>query len=205
MKKLGILCSGSGTNFQAIIDSILDGNIDGEIACMIYNRKDAYAKVRAEKADIPALYINKLQYNNEISFTDAIFNNLLDFNVDIVILAGFLSKIGITTIEHYKNKIINTHPALIPSFCGKGFYGLNVHSAVIEYGAKISGCTIHFIDKNYDTGPVIMQKSIPVLYNDTPESLANRILPIEHELLTRAIGLICDDKISVIGRKVVIK
>lgn len=205
MKRIAVLCSGGGTNLQAIIDGVVAGEINGEIVCMIYNRKNAYAKVRATSASIPAVYINKLQFKTEKDMMDAIHNTLLSYDVDIIVLAGYLAKIGINTVKHFKNNIINTHPALIPSFCGKGFHGENVHKAALKYGVKISGCTIHFIDENYDTGPIIMQKSVPVLKGDTPASLAKRILPIEHELLANTVKLLCDDRITVLGRQVIIK
>lgn len=202
MKNIAVLASGGGTNFQAIIDGCNSGKINGRISLLIYNRKDAYAKERAEKSDIPSVYINRIAVGGIENMQTKVYEALAYAKVDIIVLAGYLEKLGADVVKKWNNKIINTHPALIPMFCGKGFYGKRVHQSVIEKGVKISGCTIHLVDANYDTGPIIMQYRVKVEQDDTPETLAKRILPHEHDCLVKSIALICDNKLLVENGKV---
>jgi phosphoribosylglycinamide formyltransferase 1 len=204
LKRIAVFASGGGTNFQAVQDACNDGNINGEITLLIYNRKNAYAKVRAEKAGIKSVYINKLQFENNYEQGQKVLSVLCDNNIDVVVLAGYLDILHQDVIQTYKNKIINTHPALIPSFCGMGYYGQKVHQAVIDYGTKVSGCTIHFATEEADEGPVIFQGVVDVAQNETAKTLAAKILPIEHELLVKAVAILCDDKIIVDGRRAII-
>lgn len=202
MKKIAVLASGGGTNFQAIIDGCNSGIIDGEVALLIYNRKDAYSKQRAKNAGIKSVYINRIAQGDVETMQQLVYEELISAGVDIIVLAGYLEKLCPKVVKDWKNKIINTHPSLIPMFCGEGFYGQRVHEAVIEKGVKISGCTIHLVDANYDTGPIIMQYPVEVKQDDTPESLTNRILPYEHECLVKSVSLLCKDRISVINGRV---
>lgn len=197
MKKIAVLASGGGTNFQAIIDGCAKEEIDGEIVLLIYNRKDAYAKVRAEDAGIASKYINRIASSGVENMKREVYEALVSSGADIIVLAGYLEKLSPKVVEKWENKIINTHPSLIPMFCGEGYYGGRVHKAVIDKGVKVSGCTIHLVDANYDSGPIIMQKAVEVENDDTPESLAKKILPYEHKLLADAVALLCSDRINV--------
>jgi phosphoribosylglycinamide formyltransferase-1 len=202
VKSIAVLASGGGTNFQAVVDGVADGAIPGRIVCLIFNRKEAFAAERARTAGIPAIYINQTYFPSENEFRQKIFETLLEYRADIVVLAGWLKKLNAATIRHYENRIVNTHPALIPAFCGLGMYGHRVHEAVLAYGAKVSGCTIHLVEENYDTGPIVFQQAVDVLPDDTPDTLAARILPHEHRLLVEAVRLLCEDRLAVEGRQV---
>jgi phosphoribosylglycinamide formyltransferase-1 len=201
VKRIAVFASGGGTNFQAVQDACESGRINGKITLLVYNRKKAYAKERAENAGIATEYINKLQFDDADAQGARVLSVLRAAKIDIIVLAGYLDILHPEVIREYKNKIINTHPALIPSFCGMGFYGQKVHQAVLDYGVKISGCTIHFATEETDAGPVILQGVVDVKDCDTPETLAARILPVEHELLVKAVALLSDDKIVVEGRR----
>lgn len=200
MLKIGVLVSGSGTNLQAIIDNINSGFIAAEIAVVISNRKKAYGLERAKIANIPSLFISKKQAGSINNFNKQIINTLQEYQVDLVVLAGYLSILSEEFISTYQNKTINIHPALIPSFCGTGYYGLKVHQAALDYGVKLSGATVHFVDEGTDTGPIILQKTVEVLNNDTAESLQQRVLKIEHELLPLSIKLFCENKLQIIEK-----
>lgn len=203
--KIGVLISGGGTNLQALIDNIEKGLINGEIAVVISDKKGVYGLERARKHGISAIEIDKREFNDRNDFMKAIINELEGHEVELVVLAGFLSILSSDFIEKYRNRIMNIHPSLIPAFCGKGYYGQRVHKAVLEYGAKISGATVHFVDEGADTGPIILQEAVKVEEGDTPESLAARILNVEHRLLPQAVKLYCEDKLIIDGRKVSIR
>lgn len=203
--KIGVLISGGGTNLQALIDNIEKGLINGEIAVVISDKKGVYGLERARKHGISAIEIDKREFNDRNDFMKAIINELESHEVELVVLAGFLSILSSDFIEKYRNRIMNIHPSLIPAFCGKGYYGQRVHKAVLEYGAKISGATVHFVDEGADTGPIILQEAVKVEEGDTPESLAARILNVEHRLLPQAVKLYCEDKLIIDGRKVSIR
>lgn len=200
--KIGVLVSGSGTNLQSIIDNIDIDNINGKIEVVISNIENAYGLERAKQHNIDAVFVNQKEYENIEHFDEAIIKELKSRNVELVILAGYLKILTSKFIEAYKNKIINIHPSLIPSFCGKGHYGIKVHQAAINYGVKISGATVHFVDENADTGPIILQESVNVEYSDDAESLQKKILKIEHKILPKAVKYYCDGKIEIIDRKV---
>jgi phosphoribosylglycinamide formyltransferase-1 len=203
--KIGVLVSGSGSNLQSIIDNINKGNINGKIVVVISNNKEAYGLERARKTNIPAVYINHKDYEDYEKFNDAIIEELEKYHVELVVLAGYLKILSKKFIEKFSNKIINVHPSLIPSFCGKGYYGIKVHQAAIDYGVKISGATVHFVDEGADTGPIIIQEAVRVSPQDTAETLQQKILKIEHEILPLAIKYYCEGKIEIEGRKVIIK
>lgn len=203
MFNIAVLVSGGGTNLQAIIDDITSGYLKNvNIKWVISDVKDAYALERARKHNINTLILDKKVYRENLS--KAIYDRLKD-EVDLIVLAGFLSIITSPLVEEFKNKIINIHPSLIPSFCGKGMYGLKVHEAAIKYGVKISGCTVHFVDENTDTGAIILQKSVPVLEDDTAKILQSRILKEEHKALCEAIMLLESKKININGRMISIE
>ncbi|QEK13672.1 phosphoribosylglycinamide formyltransferase [Crassaminicella thermophila] len=202
---IAVFVSGGGTNLQAIIDNIKKGNIDGNIEVIISSKKDAYALERGKKHGIEGIYIGKNNYPNLAERTYKILEILEEKQIDLIILAGFMSILDKEIVQRYKNRIINIHPSLIPSFCGRGFYGKKVHEAVLNYGVKVTGATVHFVDEGTDTGPVILQKTVIVKDDDTVESLSKRVLEVEHEILPMAIKLFAEGKLKVEGRKVRIK
>lgn len=207
MLRVGVLVSGGGTNLQAIIDKLEAGEIrNTEIVTVVSNRKAAYALERAAKHGIDATYISTVQYEEREAFNQALIDHFESMNVDLIVLAGFLVVLGENFIRHYKNRIVNIHPSLIPAFAGHGFYGLRVHEAALERGVKLSGATVHFVDEGTDTGPIIAQQTVKVLNDDTPETLQKRIMEeAEWELLPKAIDMIANDEIEVIGHTVRIK
>lgn len=199
MLKIAVLVSGGGSNLQAIIDKVSDGYLDKvSIEYVISDTKGAYALERAEKAGIRTLTYDKKEYGDSLSGK---ILETLKGNVDVIVLAGFFSIIKKELIDEFRNRIINIHPSLIPSFCGKGAYGIHVHEKAIEYGVKISGCTVHFVDEGTDTGAIILQKSVPVYGEDTPKQLQERILVEEHKALPEALKLISEGKVRVEGRR----
>lgn len=200
MKRIAVMVSGGGTNLQAIIDNVSSGKIKAELALVISSKHGAYALERAKKAGIPTAVIAKKDYDSEEDFFAANLKALEDCGAEAIVLAGYMSILSKELVKKFENKIINIHPALIPSFCGKGYYGERVHKAVIAYGAKLSGATVHFVDEGADTGPIIMQESVPVLPDDTPDELAARVLKVEHTILPRSVALFCEDKLKVEGR-----
>ena len=200
MLKMAVLVSGGGTNLQAIIDKIADGGItNAEISVVISNNKNAYALERAKKHGIEALCISPKQYESRQQFNKALLAAIQSYQVDLVVLAGCLVVIPEIMVKAYPNKVINIHPALIPSFCGTGYYGLKVHEAVLERGVKVTGATVHFVDEGTDTGPIILQKAVEVQAGDTPEVLQRRVMEqAEWEIMPKAIDLIANDKIQVV-------
>ena len=204
MVNIGVLISGNGTNLQAIIDGIDKGIINGRIKIVISNRKDAHGLIRAQKANIESMFLDPKDYD-AATYDQGILCELKKRDVNLVVLAGYLRILSKEFIEEYKNKIINIHPSLIPSFCGKGYYGDRVHRAVLEYGVKYTGATVHFVDEGTDTGPIILQEVVRVDENDTVDTLKKKVLEVEHKLLVQAIKLFCQNKLSVKGRLVRIK
>ena len=207
MLKLAVLVSGGGTNLQAIIDSIADGRItNAEIKVVISNNKNAYALERAAKAGIPAKALSPKNFTDREAFNDALLQALIDSEADLVVLAGCLVVIPPKIAEHFKNRIINIHPSLIPSFCGKDYYGLKVHEGVLNRGVKVTGATVHFVDDGTDTGPIILQKAVEVHQDDTPKSLQLRVMEeAEWVIMPRAIDLIANGKVKVEGGKALIE
>ena len=207
MLKIAVLVSGGGTNLQAIIDSIADGRItNAEIKVVISNNKNAYALERAAKAEIPAKALSPKDFTDREAFNDALLQALIDSEADLVVLAGCLVVIPPKIVEHFKNRIINIHPSLIPSFCGKDYYGLKVHEGVLSRGVKVTGATVHFVDDGTDTGPIILQKAVEVHQDDTPKSLQLRVMEeAEWVIMPRAIDLIANGKVKVEGGKALIE
>jgi len=197
---IGVLISGGGTNLQSIIDSIENGYLNCSIKTVISDREGAFGLERAKAHGIETHVVDRKLYKEGIS--REIERTLGD--IDLVVLAGFLSILDEDFVKNYENKIINIHPSLIPSFCGKGMYGLKVHREVIDYGVKFSGCTVHYVDKNPDAGPIILQKVVPVYEDDTAETLQKRVLIEEHKALPEAIKLISEGKVKIHGRKILI-
>ena len=201
--KIAVFVSGGGTNLQAIIDKIASGEIRNvEISEVIASNDSAFAIERAKKAGIPSKVISKKVLGEE-AYDEATLSELNGLGVELVVLAGFLSMLGPKTVKAYANRIINIHPALIPAFCGKGMYGIRPHEAVLAKGVKISGATVHFVNEHYDEGPIILQKAVDVLPDDTPETLQKRIMKeCEQVILPEAINLIAEGKIEVVNNLV---
>lgn len=199
MLKIVVMVSGGGTNLQAIIDGVKDGKITNtEIAGVISNNRNAYALKRAEENKIPGLCISPKDYESREIFNEKLLEAVDGFAPDLIVLAGFLVVIPPEMTAKYKNRMINIHPSLIPSFCGKGFYGLKVHEAALERGVKVVGATVHFVDEGTDTGPIILQKAVEVQQGDTPEVLQRRVMEqAEWIILPRAINLIANGKVRV--------
>ena len=195
MLNMGVLISGGGTNLQAIIDETKSGGINGTVKLVISNKENAYGLERARLSGIKAVY-----ETNE----DKIIGLLKENNIDLIVLAGYLKIITPKFVDEFRNKIINIHPSLIPSFCGKGYYGEKVHQGVIDYGAKVTGATVHFVDEGADTGAIIMQETVNVEQDDDAKSLAKRVLEVEHRILKESIRLFCENKLSIQGRRVFI-
>ena len=199
MLKIVVMVSGGGTNLQAIIDGVKYGKITNtEIAGVISNNRNAYALKRAEENKIPGLCISPKDYESREIFNEKLLEAVDGFAPDLIVLAGFLVVIPPEMTAKYKNRMINIHPSLIPSFCGKGFYGLKVHEAALERGVKVVGATVHFVDEGTDTGPIILQKAVEVQQGDTPEVLQRRVMEqAEWIILPRAIDLIANGKVRV--------
>jgi len=200
MLNLAILISGSGTTLQNLIDKINDKTLNANIQIVISSAPDTYGIKRAEQNNIPVTIVQRRGYNNSDIFSNTIINEIEKYSVDLIILAGFLHLFKIP--DKYSGKVMNIHPGLIPSFCGKGYYGHHVHEAVVESGVKVSGCTVHFVDNEYDCGPIIIQRVVPVHEDDSPETLAQRIFKEECIAYPEAINLFAEGRLKIEGRKV---
>ena len=195
MVNIGVLISGGGTNLQAVIDGCENKTINGKVKVVISNKSEAYGLERAKKHNIKAICEKD---------EDKIIEILKENEIELVILAGYLKIVSPKLINEYRNRIINIHPSLIPAFCGKGYYGEKVHQGVIDYGVKVTGATVHFVDEGADTGPIIMQKTVKVKQDDDAKKLAARVLEVEHEILTKSISMFCEKMLNVQGRRVYI-
>jgi phosphoribosylglycinamide formyltransferase-1 len=204
---IGVLVSGGGTNLQAIIDNIDSGNLpDCRITLVISSHPGAYALKRAENNNIPAICISRKNYSSTEEYDEALITEFEKNNVDLIVMAGFLSIVGEKFINRFHGRIINVHPSLIPSFCGKGYYGLKPHEKALEYGVKVTGATVHFVELEPDAGPIILQKAVYIKDNDTPETLQKRVMEEgEWEILPQAIRLFSEGRLKVEGRRVKIK
>lgn len=195
MFKIAVLASGSGSNLQSIIDNIENGFLNCKIEMVIGSKEGIYALERAKKHNIDTFVVSRKDYGDAVSYK--ILELVKNKEIDLIVLAGYLSILEGKLLEEYKDKIINIHPSLIPSFCGEGMYGLNVHKKVIEKGVRVSGCTVHFVNDEVDGGAIILQEPVPVYFEDTPEELQKKVLEKEHKLLPLAIKYISEDKIEI--------
>lgn len=195
MLNIGVLISGGGTNLQAVIDGTESGEIKGQVKVVISSKQGAYGLERAKNHNIKAICETD---------EDKIIEILKENKIDLVVLAGYLKIISPKLVNEFRNKMINIHPSLIPSFCGTGFYGEKVHQGVIDYGAKVTGATVHFVDEGADTGPIIMQDAVKVNQDDDAKTLAKRVLEVEHRILKESISLFCENKLKLQGRRVFI-
>ncbi len=202
MLNIAVLVSGSGTNLQAIIDAVEDGRIDGSIAAVIASRPGVYALERARRAGIPTQVVERRQFDAPGDFDAALLQALRGAHAELVVLAGFLSILGPAVIRAYPDRIVNIHPSLIPAFCGKGYYGLKVHEAVLRRGVKVTGATVHLVNDVPDGGPILLQKAVAVEPGDTPETLQRRVMEeAEWQLLPRAVALLCQGAVTVTDGK----
>ena len=207
MKKLNlaVLCSGGGTNLQALIDAIERGELLAEIKIVISNNSKAFALERAKNHNIPALHLSHKQFTTPEEFDQRLLEVLKENQIDMVVLAGYMKILSPVIIRAYKNRILNIHPALLPHFGGPGMYGIHVHEAVIKSGVKITGVTVHIVDEVYDHGAIVIQKPVEVKDDDTPETLAERVLKIEHQTYKEAIQLFAESRVEVIDNRAYIK
>jgi len=201
--RLAVLLSGSGSTLQNFLDLISSGSLAARIEVVISSRADAFGLERARRAGVPAHAVPRKDFTDVDQFNDALHRCLSQYEVDLVLLAGFLSPFRIR--PNYRDRVLNVHPALIPAFSGQGFYGMRVHRAVIESGVKVSGCTVHFADDEYDHGPIILQECVPVLDDDSPEDLAARVQSVERRVYPEAVRLWSEGRLEIIGRRVRIR
>lgn len=195
MLNIAVFISGGGTNLQAIINAVKENKINGKIKLVFSNRKNAYGLIRAQNESIDTFYLNRKKFFSSEEYDERILEELERKNIDLIVLAGYLNILSSKLVSKYSNRIINIHPSLIPSFCGDGFYGENVHKAVIKSGVKFTGATTHFVDENVDTGAIILQDVVPIFINDDFETVAKRVLEIEHKILVKTVKAFCDNKI----------
>lgn len=207
MKKIAVFVSGGGTNLQALIDAEKAGGLgNGTISLVVSSKPDVYALERAKQNGIASVVLARKEYDSIAAYSKALADTVEEAGCDLIVLAGFLTIFDEQVYERFPNRILNVHPALIPSFCGKGFYGLHVHEAALEKGVKVSGATVHIVTPECDAGPIVLQKAVDVLENDTPETLQRRIMEqAEWKILPEAVRLFCDDRITVVNNKVYIK
>lgn len=203
--KIGVLISGGGTNLQSIIDNIKNGSINGEIKLIVSNREEAYGLTRGRDAGIESIYLDRKLFSSESEYNLELIKEFKKRDIELIVLAGYLKVLSKEFIEEFSGRIINIHPSLIPSFCGKGYYGERVHQGVLDYGVKVTGATVHFVDEGTDTGPIILQDIVYVDSEDTIDSLKEKVLKIEHKLLVQAAKLYCEKRLTIEGRKVIIK
>ena len=206
-KRIVVLVSGGGTNLQALIDAQQRGELgNGKISCVIASKADAYALVRAQENNIKTRTLIRKDYTDVDAYSRDMLKALLEEEADVIVYAGFMTILGDAVCDAFPNKMVNVHPALIPSFCGKGYYGLHVHEEALKKGVKVSGATVHFVTAECDAGPIILQKAVEVMDDDTPESLQRRIMEqAEWKILPKAVQLLCDDRITVENGKTYIK
>ena len=207
MLNIAVFVSGGGTNLQALIDAQSRGELqNGKITFVLASNSGAYDLKRAEKAGIESAVVSRKEYDSKEAYDVAVLKELENRNIDLIVLAGFLSILGSELVEKYRNKIINIHPSLIPLFCGDGFYGLKVHEAVLASGMKVTGATAHFVNEITDGGAIILQKAVPIEQGDTPEILQYRVMRLaEWEILPKAVSLFCMGKIKIEGNKTIIE
>ena len=197
MKRIAVLVSGGGTNLQAILESERRGeNPNGQVALVVASKPGVYALTRAEQFGVPTAVVARRDYADSEAFDAALLDVLAGHNIDLVVLAGFLSVLGPSVIAAYPNRILNVHPSLIPSFCGPGFYGLRVHEAALARGVKVTGATVHFVNEECEGGPILLQKAVDIQPGDTPETLQKRVMvEAEWKLLPKAIAMVCNDEV----------
>ena len=199
---IAVFASGRGSNFQAILTAINEGRLPARVTLLVSNNSNSGALELARSQKIPAIHLSQKQCPSEERYVGQLFELLERYEVDLIALAGYMKRVPTKVIERFRNKILNIHPALLPAFGGAGMYGIHVHEAVIASGARVSGATVHIVDEEYDKGPIVMQKMVDVAPNDTAETLAARILPVEHEIYPKALAAFAQNRVRIEGRKV---
>jgi phosphoribosylglycinamide formyltransferase-1 len=199
-----VFASGGGSNAQAIADAIGGGKLNARIGLCVSNKIDAGVLTRMEDLDIPTVVLDPRSFASEELYTEQLLHELEEKDVNFIALAGYLRKVPTAVVRRFKNRIVNIHPALLPSFGGKGYYGRRVHEAVLEYGVKWSGVTVHLVDEGYDTGPIVLQQPVAVEPDDTADTLAARVLEVEHKVYPEAIGLFAEGRVRIEGRRVIV-
>jgi formyltetrahydrofolate-dependent phosphoribosylglycinamide formyltransferase len=202
--RFAVMASGSGSNFEALLRAAREGRLDAEPAVLITNRPGAGALEHAERYGVPSAVLRPADFPDEAAYTAALLQELSRQEANFIVLAGYLMKIPEEVVRRFQHRILNVHPALLPAFGGKGYYGRRVHEAALEHGVRWSGATVHLVDAEYDTGPIVLQQPVPVLEDDTPESLAGRVLEAEHRILPEALQLFATGRVRVSGRRVFI-
>ncbi|MDZ7373864.1 MAG: phosphoribosylglycinamide formyltransferase [candidate division KSB1 bacterium] len=200
--KLAVFASGRGSNFEAILRAIDEGRLDAEVRVLISNKSDAGALEIARRRGIPAFHLSAQQFPTPEAFDQSLLEILARHEVNFIALAGYLKKLSPTIVQAYRNRILNIHPALLPAFGGKGMYGHHVHQAVLDYGCKVTGVTVHIVTEEYDAGPPVIQRCVPVLDDDTVETLAARVLEVEHQVYAEALQYFAEGRVQVEGRRV---
>ena len=202
--KIAVFASGGGSNAQAIADAIRGGKLNARIGLCVSNKIDAGVLTRMEELEIPTLVLDPRDFPSEDLYTEHLLHELAENEINFIALAGYLRRVPTAVVRRFKNRILNIHPALLPSFGGKGYYGRRVHEAVLECGVKWTGVTVHLVDEEYDTGPIVLQQPVAVEPDDTPETLAARVLEVEHKVYPEAIGLFAEGRVVVDGRRVIV-
>lgn len=202
--RLAVFASGEGSNFQSIVDAAKSGALKAQVVLCVSNNPSAGVLDRATKSEIPVLILNPSEFSDPDGYTSSLRAKLIEFETDFIALAGYMKMIPAEIVNEYSDHIVNIHPALLPAFGGPGMYGRRVHQAVLESGADQSGATVHLVDEEYDTGPIVLQESVPVRPEDTPDSLAARVLKVEHRIYPRALALFEENRVKIDGRTVTI-
>ncbi len=199
---IAVFASGRGSNFQAILKAIDDGRLPARVTLLVSNNSNAGALELARSQNIPAIHLSQKQYSTEDSYGEQLLELMARYGVELIALAGYMKRIPTKVVARFRNRILNIHPALLPAFGGEGMYGIHVHEAVLAAGVKISGATVHIVDEEYDKGPIVMQKAVEVSKDDTPETLAAKVLPVEHEIYPQVLAAFACNKVRIEGRKV---
>lgn len=199
---IAVFASGRGSNFQAILKAIDDGALPARVTLLVSNNSNAGALELARSQNIPAIHLSQKQFSSEDAYGEQLLELLKRHDVQLIALAGYMKRIPTKVIEQFRRRILNIHPALLPAFGGAGMYGIHVHEAVLAAGVKITGATVHIVDEEYDKGPIVMQRAVEVLSGDTPETLAARVLPVEHEIYPKALAAFANNRVRIEGRKV---
>jgi phosphoribosylglycinamide formyltransferase-1 len=202
--RLAVFASGGGSNFQAILDAVADGSLNATVALCLSNRSDAGALDRARAHQVATSVLPPSAFDTEESYVNALMEKLNEHEVNFIALAGYMKKIPAEVVDAFRGRMLNIHPALLPAFGGPGMYGRRVHEAVFQHGVRWTGATVHLVDENFDTGPIVLQEPVPVHQDDTPQSLADRVLNIEHKIYPEALRLFADGHITLEGRRVLI-
>ena len=202
--RLAVFASGGGSNFQAMLDAVAEGRLSCQVALCLSNRTHAGALERAAQHNVPTITLDPATFPTEEAYTEQLLATLREAEITFIALAGYMKKVPTPVVETYRGRMLNIHPALLPAFGGPGMYGRHVHEAVLAYGVRWTGATVHLVDEEYDTGPIVLQEPVPVHQDDTPETLAARVLSVEHNLYPRALQLFAEGRIQIEGRRVLI-